>query len=158
MKGMMTMPTYDPQKAARVWQRVQAQKEEPARREGNLAALIMEERISAGTYFQLARVMQGKDAAELQRLAREEEAHAACLGGICHLITGEMPKVQVPPAAKEPAALTLRKCYGRQMHSLKEYEARSSDPEYGPVFDRLAEQEREHLRVVLEILGRLGKK
>ena len=29
------------------------------------------------------------------------------------------------------------------------------DPEYGPVFSRLAAQEREHCLVVLEILGRL---
>lgn len=151
------MNTYDPQKAARVWQRVQGQQEAP-RREDNLQEMIMEERHTAAIYLQLTRQLPGKEASVLQRLHREEQTHAACLRGIFTLITGEAPIVPTPPVAKEAPELTLRKCYGREMRSLKEYEARMDDPEYGPVFARLAEQEREHCRAVLELIGGLGKR
>ena len=151
------MNTYDPQKAARVWQRVQGQQEAP-HPEGNLQEMIMEERHTAAIYLQLTRQLPGKEAATLQRLHREEQTHAMCLKGIYTLITGETPIVTIPPVVKENPEMTLRKCYGREMRSLKEYEARMNDPEYGSVFARLAEQEREHCRVVLELIGGLGKK
>ena len=151
------MNTYDPQKASRVWQRVQNQQPEN-RPEHYLQALIMEERHTAAIYFQLTRQLPGKEAPVLQRLHREEQTHAACLRGIYTLITGDVPIVPTPQVVQEPPELTLRKCYAREMHSLKEYESRISDPEYGPVFARLAEQEREHCRTVLELIGGLGKK
>jgi hypothetical protein len=44
------------------------------------------------------------------------------------------------------------------MRALKEYEALSQDPEYGPVFFRLAQQERDQCRTVLELIGGIGKK
>lgn len=156
------MKAYDPQMAARVWQRVQnpptETASEPTHREAGLQGLIMEEWISASTYLQLSRQLPGKEASVLQRLFREEQTHASCLRGIYTLITGEKPPIQTPPTVKEPAETTLRKCYGREMRSLKEYEARSSDPEFGPVFAKLAEQEREHCRAVLELIGGLQKK
>jgi len=43
------------------------------------------------------------------------------------------------------------------MRCLAQYEARANDPEYGPVFARLAAQEREHCMAVLELIGRAKK-
>ena len=40
----------------------------------------------------------------------------------------------------------------------KEYEAKASDPEYGHVYARLADQEREHCMALLGVIGSLGKK
>lgn len=149
------MHTYDPEKAARVWQRVQNQKPDKIQppREDNMAALIMAEWEQAATYLQLARQLPSRQASVLQRLSREEQAHGACLKGIHTLITGEPPVIQTPPIPREPPKITLRRCYGRQMQALREYEKRSEDPEYGPVFRRLAEQEREHCRSLLELIG-----
>ena len=62
----------------------------------------------------------------------------------------------VSPADKPE--LTLRRCYASHMRSLKEYEKRSDDPEYGPVFARLAQQERDQCRTVLELIGSLGRR
>lgn len=154
------MNTYDPQKAARVWQRVQNQTAQPeqSRPESSLKGLIMEEWISAATYLQLSRQLPSREASVLQRLFREEQTHAACLKGIYTLITGEKAAVSAPAPVKEPPELTLRKCYVREMRSLKEYEARMDDGDYGPVFAKLAEQEREHCRTVLELIGGLQKK
>lgn len=154
------MNGYDPQKAARVWQRVQGQQEalKQTDPDDNLRELIMNEWIAASTYLKLARQMGAKEAAILQRLGREEQTHAACLKGIHTLMTGEKAGVQAPRTETEAPELTLRRCYAGEMRSLKAYEARSNDPEYGHVFASLAQQEREHCRAVLELIGGLGKK
>lgn len=151
------MKPYDPQKAAQVWQRVRAQQPEAPQtpRDLNLSALIMEELSMAAAYQQLARQLNARQSAALQRLSREELAHAACLKGICILVTGEAPAVQTPATEKDALLLALRKCCGREMRSLRDYESRVSDPEYGPVFRRLAEQEWEHCRTLLELIGSL---
>ena len=65
--------------------------------------------------------------------------------------------IQTPQPAKEPVEAVLRKCYTAELQSVVEYEARSSDPEYGHVFARMARQEREHCALVLELIGSLHK-
>ena len=149
------MNTIDPQKASRVWQRVQGVNQ-PSDRE--LLTMIAREWTDAATYLQLSRQLQGKESAKLRRLYDEEQAHTACLKGIYTLITGTRPTVKaIPLPGQDPEAL-LRRLYGRQMQGLAEYEAKSSDPEYGPVFARLADQERDHCRTILEIIGNLKKR
>ena len=152
------MQTYDPQKAARVWKRVQSaqipeEREHPA---DNLKELILNEWVTAATYAQLARQLQHQSSA-LQTLSREDHAHGACLRGMYSLKTGEKCPVHMPKPEKEPPEITLRRCYGLEMRSLKAYEARSEDPEYGHVFAKLAEQEQEHCMVLLRIIGSLEK-
>ena len=155
---MDDMNTYDPQKAAQVWQRVQAAWPEPVQPEENLKELIMNEWTAAATYAQLARQLPQNEGATLQRLSREEHGHGACLRGIYALKTGEKCPVHTPNPGKENPEVTLRRCYGLEMRSLKEYEAKSSDPEYGHVYARLADQEREHCMALLGVIGSLGKK
>lgn len=151
------MDTIDPAKAARVWQRVQGETTRSPLEQG-LLELIAQEWTDAAIYLQLSRRFQGKDSATLRRMYDEEQAHTACLKGIYTLITGSHPAVRaVPPSQENPEKL-LRLCYGREMRCLAQYEARVSDPEYGQVFARLADQEREHCRLVLELLGNLHRK
>ena len=154
------MNTIDQQKATRVWQRVQQTQTEDRKndRMDNLQELIMNEWTAAATYQQLSRRLPPKEAAVLQRLSREEHGHGACLRGMYNLITGEKCPVHMPQLPAEPAERILRRCYGLEMRSLKEYEAKSSDPEYGHVFARIAEQEREHCVALLGIIGSLEKK
>lgn len=156
------MTNYDMEKAKRVWQRVQATQmsgcsEPEDTQAADLLRLIAGEWADAVTYLQLSRKCQGRQATLLRKLFEEEQSHMACLKGIYTLITGQKPVVQATPPTQEPMALALRKCYGREMHCLAEYEAKAAHPEYGPVFARLAQQEREHCRLVLELLGNVGK-
>lgn len=151
------METYDPQKAARVWQRVHSGSAD-VKDSSSLLTLIAEEWTDSATYLQLSRRFQGKEAAILRRLFEEEQAHAACLKGIYTLITGEKPIVHTPPPVQENTELILRRCYGREMRALAQYEQRANDPEYGPVFARLAAQEKEHCHIVLQLLGSLTRK
>lgn len=151
------MANYDTQMAQRVWKRVQGAKEEPKNepRELNIQGLIMNERMAAASYQQLARQMGSREAAVLQRMAREEQAHGVCLRGMYTMMTGERPVCKAPQMQSEPAELALRKAYAGELRSIADYEARSDHPEYGHIFAAMARQEREHSRLVLELLGGL---
>lgn len=147
------METIDKAKAERVWQRVRA--DAPQSREEGLTELIAKEWESASTYLQLSRRFQGRQNALLRKLAQQEQAHMTCLKGLYTLITGNRPRAAgVPPVNDEPHKV-LRRCYGRQMQCLAQYEQRAGDPECGHIFARLAQQEREHCHILLELLGSL---
>lgn len=150
------METIDPVKAAKVWQRVRPGDADVSAEQG-LLALIAQEWTDAATYLQLSRRLQGKDSTLLRGMYQQEQAHTACLKGIYTLVTGSHPTVRAVPVPQEDTEAILRRCYGREMQCLAHYEARSSDPEFGQVFSRLANQEREHCHNLLEILGRLKK-
>lgn len=148
------METYDKAKAARVWQRVQG--EAVANPTQGLGGLIAEEWADAAIYLALSRRVQGNASAILRKISQEEQAHMACLKGIYTLQGAGRPDIPSPPPLdKAPVSMLLRRCYGREMRCLAQYEARSSDPEYGQVFARMAQQEREHCRLILELLGNL---
>ena len=148
------METYDKAKAARVWQRVQG--ETVANPTQGLGGLIAEEWADAAVYLALSRRVQGNASAVLRKMSQEEQAHMACLKGIYTLQGAGRPDIPSPPPPdKAPVSMLLRRCYGREMRCLAQYEARASDPEYGQVFARMAQQEREHCRQILELLGSL---
>ena len=151
------MEGYDKEKAARVWQRVQGSvAEDPTR---GLQGMIAEEWADAAVYLSLSRRVQGNHAAMLRKMGQEEQAHMACLKGIYTLQGTGRPEVPAPqPMEKAPVSVMLRRCYGREMRCLARYEARANDPEYGQIFARMAQQEKEHCRQILELLGTLEVK
>lgn len=150
---------YDTHKAARVWQRVQGEKQEPAVQHGDsLAALIMEQLQLSAVYQQLSRQTTGKDGAPFMRLAREAKTQALCLKGIMTLITGQAAAMGPTPPQVSTRDAMLRRCYGRELRLLKEYENRCGDAEYGPVFNRMAARGREHCCTLLELIGAVGRK
>lgn len=151
---------YDAQKAARVWQRVQGEKQEqmPQQRSDSLPALIMEQLQLSAAYAQLARQIQGKEGAVFMRLAREAKAQAVCLKGIMTLMTGPVPEIGIGQQQSSTTEAMLRRCYGQEMRLMKAYESRRSDAEYGPVFERMAGRGREHCCILLELIGGLGRK
>ena len=148
------MNTIDPQKAAQVWQRVRGNARLSDR---ELITLISNAWTTGATYLKLSRQMQGKENAALRHLYGEQLAHVACLKGIYTLITGTRPSVKAAPLPYQDPEAILRRCYGRQMQALADYESKSEDPEYGPVFARLADRERDHCRTLLELIGNLKK-
>ena len=151
------MEHYDQEAAARVWQRVQ--EKTPQNVELNsLPAMIAGEWWDAATYLRLSRQFTGKEANVLRKMFEEEQSHAACLKGIYTLLTGQQMVTQTPTPRQETVSAALRRCYGREMQSLAQYEKWSDHREYGPVFQRLAQQERAHCAVLLEILGNLKEK
>ncbi len=156
LERMDAMDVIDNKKAAQVWQRVTGTNH-PTQDTQTLLALIAEEWADASTYLHLSRLFQGKESGTLRKMSQQEQAHTACLKGIYTLITGSAPKVRTLPPPQEAPMQVLRRCYGREMHCLAQYEARTNDPQYGQVFARLAEQEREHCRLILELIGNLKR-
>ena len=149
------METYDKAKAARVWQRVQ--NEQTADPTQGLQGLIAEEWADAAIYLYLSRRTQGTHSAMLKKMSQEEQSHLACLKGIYTLQGSGKPQVPTPPPPEKGSSVNtlLRRCYGREMRCLAQYEARAEHPEYGQIFARMAQQEREHCRQLLELLGSL---
>jgi len=150
---------YDTGKAARVWQRVQNEKQEEkiSRPTEHLPALIMEQLQLSGAYRQLSLRLGGKDGAVLIRLAREANAQAICLKGMLTLMKGTAPQVVSAQQQLSNTDVILRRCYGAELRLLKVYENRGTDPEYGPVFERLAARGREHCCALMELIGKTGK-
>ena len=150
---------YDIRKEARVWQRVQNEKQAPEApgQVENLPALIMEQLQLSSVYRQLAGRLNSKDGAVLIRLAREATMQATCLKGIVALMNGFPPQTVGASQQLSGTDVILRRCYGVELRLLKAYENRIGDAEYGPVFDRMAARGREHCCVLLELIGKTGK-
>lgn len=122
----------------------------------DLRALLLAEETMAEACLELARQVPGREPV-LRQVARQARGHVACLEGICVLVTGEAPALRAPRQEAGQVLPGLRRCYGLAMRTLVTYEARSNDREYGPVFARLADQQRDQCRRILEIIGALGK-
>ena len=148
------METIDPMKQAEVWQRVRGEQLQPLLGDG-LQELIARGWEVAGICLQLSRRFNGKPGAQLRQLYEKEQGHVSCLKGVYTLITGRRPHIHGVPGAGGLPEAELRRCYGKQMQNLAEYERRSNHPEYGHIFKSLAHQEREHCHLLLEVLGSL---
>ena len=118
-----------------------------------LLGLLLDTGAAAENFSHLARCFQGHHAEALCRMARDSRAQRACLGGIFAIIAGEPPRSQTPTPDGGTMQTRLKKAYARALHLLAAFEGKRSDPEYGPVFQRLAARQQEHCRNILEILG-----
>jgi len=153
---MDAMKNYDPKTAARVWDRVQ-NAAVPVGDAQTVLNLIAEEMLDAVSYQRLARRLPPPQAVIARQLSQQEQAHVSCLKGVYTLITGSKAIVPAPNVSDDPPEIVLRRCYGREMRCLSQYESRMSDPQYGHIFRALARQEQEHCHKILEILGSLAK-
>ena len=150
------MKNIDAKTAAMVWDRVQ-NAAVPTGDAPAILNLIEEELVDAAAYLRLARKLPPPQAVIARQLAQQEQSHAVCLKGIYTLITGRKAMVPQPALSDDPPEVVLRRCYGREMRCLAQYEARQTDAQYGHVFRSLARQEQEHCHRILEILGALAK-
>ena len=150
------MKSYDPHAAARVWDRVH-NTTPPAGDAQTILNLIAEEMLDSAAYARLAKRLPPSQAAIARQIALQEQSHIACLKGIYTLITGRKAIVPPPTVTDDPPEIVLRRCYGREMRCLAQYEARQTDAQYGHIFRKLAQQEQEHCHRILEILGALAK-
>ena len=150
------MKNIDAKTAAMVWNRVQ-NAAVPTGDAPAILNLIEEELVDAAAYLRLARKLPPPQAVIARQLAQQEQSHAVCLKGIYTLITGRKAMVPQPALSDDPPEVVLRRCYGREMRCLAQYEARQNDPQYGHVFRSLARQEQEHCHKILELLGVIAK-
>ena len=138
----------------RVWKRVRGEEQPSA---VSVQSLMAAEQDEAAVHLMLSRQMQGKEKALLRRMFEEDRCHAAMLRGMNELMTGKRLAARTAPPTPQTPETTLRKSYARKLQALSEYESRCADGEYGAVFSKMAQQEKEHCAMILEILGSLQR-
>ena len=145
------MQNYDPKVAARVWERVQ-QPAPAAEDAATLLMLITETLQDVALYQRLARKLPSH-AQALRQMAMQLQKNADCLKGIYQLRTGDRAKVSPAPPKDRPVSPMLQKCYAQGMGRIARYESRIADPQHGPIYRQLAEEEQSRCQRLLEILG-----
>lgn len=123
-----------------------------------LLSMIHQARAAGACYLALSRRTAGRTAGVLRRMYEEKMNHVDCLTGIFYLLQGKRPSL--PPAKppyQGPLEHCLRRAYGESMRALALLEGETGQPECGRIFLRLAQQEQEHCRLLLELLGRGGR-
>lgn len=160
------MKQFDQEQVRRIWQRVQSGAAyEPAAAPVskadsgmNLRELIACELAEKENFLYLSKGFHGNNAAVLRQMAKQTQAHAAILRGICTMTENEPPMVRIPKSFSLSMGVLLRRCYGQTLQMLSEYEKRTSDPQFGSVFQKLAEHKQNHCRILLALLGSLPSK
>lgn len=149
------MCSYDPKIAAQVWERVQSP---PTAAEDThfLTAMISEIQADAAAFRQLSGKVSSSQATLLRQLIQQEQSQLHCLKGMYTLITGEKAPTVPPAAAKDPPQITLRRCYGRMLRRLGQYETRRNDVQYGHVYRILARDTQSHCHALLQLLGAIA--
>ena len=146
------MEHYDSRMAARVWQRVQGDRET-----GDLLpdvlAFLQEEATDLSRYRQLSKMQGLAGKPEFPLLIGKTQQSVVLLRGIRFLLTDIDPKVIPSPLPKELPVSSLRHCYGGTLQRISRYEGFSQHPEYAPGFLFLAQLSRERCQLLLQLLG-----
>ncbi len=130
------MESFDKEKAARVWRRVNEAAPEIA-----LEGL----RALAAGEAELGALCKGFS----PEISRQCSAHVAILRGICHLSGLPRPAA----GAGKPDAPPLEAACSKCMALLRGYESRFGHPAFGPVFQTMARSKQEQLCKLLTLLG-----
>ena len=129
-----------------VWQRVQ-QKPTPAD-SPDLMPLIIGLQQEASI---LNALYKRTNRTAVQQLIKKVASHIACIKGMMNL-SGQRPQdTPLPHAKNEPTSALLRRGYTNMLGRLTEYEKRTSDAAFGPVFHTLAAETRSALRTLTEL-------
>lgn len=137
-----------------VWQRVRGTREEAS--QNDLRRLQREAMELAAVYRGLLPQMTGKQREQVAKLYHGERANAAALSGIGILSRQSREQLKLwQPGMADPGK-QLERCYHRTRRCMTEYMARSPEPEFGLVFDRMAKRAAEHCVILAELLGTVG--
>ena len=134
----------------KIWQRVRS--DGTAITDG-LPGLAAGALARAALYNALARQLQGPGRGIFLSLQEEEQDCIRCLQGIYRLVNGTKMQLAAATPSGEKLETALRKCYGQSLKALAVFEQRSSNPEYGPVFDHLAGKMRGNCCKIAGLLG-----
>lgn len=128
----------------RVWQRVRGP--EPEQPEQWLTQLLSDQARETALWQQLGRRHGGAYA----RVARQKQSQLNCLRGIYRIAAGRPHRPSNPTEPEQP---DLKRSAARGLALWRIFDDHSRDPEFGPVFQSLRDQQREHCRITLELLG-----
>ena len=139
------MEKFDPSRELQVWQRVG---EGPRRSGEDIRPLLLLAWEQASVLRQLNPARQ-----RMRSVSEEARRSVEALKGIAVMSGQTVSPLQPVPIPKEPARRQLEKCFHRSNRLMTEYTARSLDPEFGVVFQQLADRERKTAAVLAELVG-----
>lgn len=145
------MKNVNQEQERRVWERVVRQSGEsaPDRELEQLARIAAE---NAAGYRDLAREATGKQKEDLLALMEGEKRNVETLQGAA-AYRGETLNVSYPPSARDSGARILRRSIRRCRELYIGFVSREAETELGPVFQTLADRERKHMALTMELLG-----
>ena len=144
------METYDKAKAARVWQRVQAN-QEPADLLGEVLLLLAEEANDAALYHRLSKISTKEKSVILENLLRSSRQSLSILRGIHYLLT-DRNSVSAPMQSAGSSA-SLHRCYGDTLRRSLRYGQWCSHSEYACAFTQLEHLARQRCVWLLQLIG-----
>lgn len=138
----------------RVWERVGGRHPlEPAL--GALRGMEAQCREEAECCRVLAGSLGQRHREQLLRMQQEAAADAAAIRGI-RILAGEEPEAAEPAAfPRESIRRMLAVACRRSVQLRREEETHSADPDFGPLFSRMAEGENRRLGVLLGLLSQV---
>lgn len=131
-----------------VWQRVQQKPQQPQQPE--LPSLLTGLRQEAVLYTLL---LNKTNHSGLRPLLKQVNSHIASVKGMCILSGAEIQHFIPPQPRQEPWETAMRRAYTNALGRLTEYEKRTSDSSFGPVFCILAEETKSALRTLTTLCG-----
>ena len=134
----------------RVWQRIAGQSV-PEREDLRQLMYLAMEQVSAMGH--LAEAMTGRPQHTAKQLYAESRRSLNMLRGIQRMSGGFLPQMRDLPVSRvQPAKLT-EQCFHRSGRLLTEYASRVMDPEFGTVWQVLADRERASAAQLAELAG-----
>ena len=150
----MSLEKFDPNRELQVWQRVT---EGFRTGDSNIRPLLLMAWESASVYRHLLGILPGKQRERMKKLQEQAMRSVESLKGIQTMSGQPAGYLRPQPVPKEPARRLLEKNFHRCGQLMTEYTARTLDPEYGVVYQGLADREREMGLVLAELIGSLER-
>jgi len=146
----MYLEKLDPNLEAQVWRRIAGQ---PQPERGDLRPLLLMAWEQAQVLRHLMGLLPGKSRERMKSLSEAAMRSVDAIKGILAMSGQPVGKLRAQPIPKELPRRLLEKAYHRALRLMTEYTARSMDPEFGVVWQVLADRERENGAVLAEVMG-----
>ncbi len=137
-----------------VWRRIGGQ---PQPDRSDLRPLLLMTWEQASMLRHLTGLLQGGQRTKTKAVAEAVARSLAAQRGIMAMTGQSAGQLRPVPIPKEPARRLLEKAFHRAGKLMTEYTARSLDPEFGVVWQTLADRERSNVTVLAELAGGLDK-
>lgn len=144
------MEKLDLNRELQVWQRVSAGLRPEAE---DIRPLLLNGMESVAVFRHLMGVLQGKPRQQGKALVRMAQGTLDCLKGIQIMSGHSAGNLRIPPVPKELPVRLLEKSYHRARRQAAEYTARTADPEWGILWQCLADRERESALLMAQMIG-----
>ena len=150
----MFLEKFDPNRELQVWQRVTGGLM-PG--DSDIRPLLLMAWESAAVYRHLLGLLSGKQRERMKKLQEQAVRSVDSLKGIQAMSGQPAGNLRPQPIPKESARRLLEKSFHRSGRLMTEYTARTLDPEYGVVYQNLADRERKAGLVLAELIGNMER-